>query len=545
MVRGNPEKPARMKKQIPKKYKGFGGAGIRLAEETLPGIVTHSSLHELPQLYACHMFDKAHLVMLAERKIIPLEDAALMLASLREMEAEGVEKVRLKEGGGVHSGEHYLIHRLGEEIGGNIHLGRSSGDLDRVADRIKQRDKLLETMEAVNTFREVLLLVASAEVETVMPGYTHGQQAQPLTFGHQLLAWALMLSRDFKRLESAFQRINVCPAGAAIMTGSSFPLDRYRTSELMGFEKPSENTFDAVHSLDEMLEVFSVVAILHANLARWADDLIFWSGSEAGLIDLPDRFCGTSSILVQKKNPYALEHTRGAAAETIGGLMAAFWGEKGPTGLSIFSRNFYFKPLLLRSFHNALRDLKWLSEVIRYSKINRGRMRELAGAFWAQGTDVAAAIVRDKGLSWRTAHQIVGILVRLCHERGIQPGEVDTELLDEASVEYLGRRIGLEERSLQKALDPDHFVRERTLFGGPAPEESRRRIQAQRMNLKEDRKAVERLQVRIRKASERLENAIDEIIKKYSPRPTRKGVRQSKTRASGSSVRKHKNLKKR
>jgi argininosuccinate lyase len=354
----------------------------------------------------------------------------------------------------------------------------------------------------------------------------------------------LMLSRDFKRLESALRRINVCPAGAAIMTGSSFPLDRHRTSELMGFEKPSENTFDAVHSLDEMLEVFSVIAILHGNLARWADDLIFWSGSEVGLIDLPDRFCGTSSILVQKKNPYALEHTRGAAAETIGGLMAAFWGEKGPTGLSIFSRNFYSKPLLLQSFHHVIRDLKWLSELIRESKINRERMRELAGAFWAQGTDVAAAIVRDKGLSWRTAHQIVGILVRLCHERGIEPRRVDTGLLDEASVEYLGKRVGLEEQSLQKALDPVHFVRERALFGGPAPKESRRRIQALGMKLKEDRKCVARMRVRIRKASEKLENAIDEIIEKYLPQPTRKGTRESKTRAWASSVRKRKNLRK-
>ena len=501
-----------MKKPKKKGYHGFQKAGIRLSEDTLPDIVTHSSENELPLLYACHMFDRAHLVMLAEENIIPRKDAALMLAALREMEEEGIEKVRLEVGGGIHSGEHYLINRLSEDVGGRIHLGRSSGDLDKVAERIKQRDELLKIMDAVNEFREVVLRVAELNLETVMPGYTHGQHAQPTTFGHYLLAWAAVLSRDFKRLESLYHRINTSPAGAAIMTGTNFPVNRHRTSDLLGFENPCENTLDAIHSTDDLLEVFAVIALLHASLAKWAEDLILWSGNEIKMVELPDRFCGTSSILVQKKNPYALEHIRGAAAETIGGLMTSFFGEKGTTGLSIFSRKFHSHQALLRSFRNILRDLRWMIGLLPALKLDRELMAQRAGAFWAQATDIAGAIVRDKGYSWRTAHQIAGILVRLSHERGIKPIDVNSSLLDEAALAYMGKPIGLSEESLHKSLDPLEFVKGRTLYGGPAPEESQKRIANFSRNLEGDRETAAVIRQRIEDAKDKLERAVDNII---------------------------------
>jgi len=187
-----------MKKQKQKEYRGFRTAGIRLVEELLPDIVYGSSDHELPQLYAYHMFDKAHLVMMAEENIIPRRYAALMLDSLREMEAEGLETVRLKLGGGMYSAEKYLIRKLSEEIGGCIHLARSSGDMNKVGDKIKQRDSLVDVMETINDFRDKLIKVAAEHLNTVMPGYTHGKHAQPTTFGHQLLAWEAVLSRDFE-----------------------------------------------------------------------------------------------------------------------------------------------------------------------------------------------------------------------------------------------------------------------------------------------------------------------------------------------------------
>lgn len=494
------------------RYSGFRGSGIRLVEDPLPDILIHSSEHELPQLSACHMFDKAHLVMLAEENIIPVKDAALMLTCLRKMESQGVEKTRLASGGGIHSGEHYLINALGEEIGGKIHTGRSSADLDKVADRVVQRARLLEIMEAVNDLRAVLLAAAKTHIAAVMPGYTHGQQAQPLTFGHQMLSWAAALSRDFDRLKSVSRRINVSPAGAAIMTGSGFALNRQRTAHLLGFDRPSENTLDAVHGPDDLLEVFSTLAVLHANLARWADDVILWSGSEMAMIDLPDRFCGTSSILAHKKNPYAMEHVRGAAAHTVGGVMSAFFAEKGPTGMGIFSRNFYVKPALLHSFDNMVRDLQWFTAMIPALRLEKKRMAEMAGGFWATASEVAELMVRQRGLSWRTAHQITGILVRICRERGLGPSQVDSGLLDEAAAAYFGKPLHLDPVSLRNALDPGRFVEARTLLGGPAPVESRRRIRRFREGLKRDRMTVLHMQRRLGAAAEELERAVDSII---------------------------------
>ncbi|MDB4444206.1 argininosuccinate lyase [bacterium] len=501
-----------MKKQKQEEYRGFRTAGIRLTEELLSDVVWGSSQYEASQLYAYHMFDKAHLVMLAEEEIIPLRDAALMLSGLREMEEKGIEKVRMEVGGGMYSGEVYLIRKLSEEVGGRIHLGRSSADMGKVGDKIRQRDRLLDVMEAVNEYREALLKIALKHVATVMPGYTHGQHAQPTTLGHLLVAYASAISRDFARSGAAYYRINMSPAGAAIMTGSNFPINRKRTAELLGFERPCGNTLDAVHNYDDMMEVFSVIAILHLNLSRFADDVIFWTGSEVGMVEIPDRFCVTSSILMQKKNANALEHIGGAAACTIGGLVTAFVGERKPTGLSITPRNYYSRPALFKTFDDVLRDLKWLTILIQDIKVSKDIMKQRAGAYWAQATDIAGALVKDKKMPWRTAHQIVGILVRLSQERGFAPCNVNTKLLDEAAMEYMGEPVGLSEESLRKALDPFEFVSGRTLYGGPAPEEVRKQIGELGKELKQDKKTVADMRAHLQEASGKLEKAVDTII---------------------------------
>jgi argininosuccinate lyase len=460
---------------------------------------------------ACHAFDKAHLVMLAEEGLIPRRDAALMLAGLRELD-DDEGKALQAVGGGIHSGEQYLIRKLSEEVGGRIHLGRSSGDLDRTAAKIRQREKLLAVMTSVIGFRSTLLKAAKAHAGTVMPGYTHGQQAQPLTLGFTFLHWAAALVRDFRRLLGAYHGVNRSPAGAAILTGSDFPLNRHRVAELLGFSDPYENAMDAVHSADDMLEAFSAIAILHANLARWADDLIFLSGSDLALVELPDRFCSISSIMPQKKNPVALEHIRGAAAETVGGLVAAFGAESGPTGLAVFPRYHYAQPALDRAFDLVLRDIGWLGAIVSGLKANLEAMEERADSLWATASDLAGALVRHRDLPWRTSHQIVGILVRLCLERGIKPDAVTTALLDEAAVEYMGRPLDLGMETIRKALDPRESVRRRSLYGGTAPRETNRRIAAFKRRLDEDRACCANLREGLAGAAARLEEAIDAIL---------------------------------
>lgn len=501
-----------MKKPKDSEYKGYRSAGIRLKEEILSDIDTGSSRNEPHHIYACHMFDKAHIVMLAEENLIPLKHAAQMLECFRKIKSEELLDTLIGVGGGIHSGEQYLVRKLSHEIGGKIHLGRSSGDLDKVALKITIRNKILTIIDALNSFRKILLTVAKQNVDTIMPGYTHGQPAQPLTFGHQLLYWATALSRDFDRLKSVFHRVNSSPAGAGILTGSNFSLNRNRTSDLLGFDNPCENTIDAVHCPDDILETFSVIGILHTNLSRWADDIIFLSTPEIGMLDIPDRLCSISSMLPQKKNPVALEHIRGSAANTLGGLITAFHGESGQTGLGIYSRYHYSKPSIDRALNYVARDIKWMAAIISDIKVNKDLMKKKAGAFWATASDLASALVKYKDLPWRTAHQIVCIFVRLSLEKGISRSEVDSALLDEAAIEYTGNAIGLEENILKKFLDPVETVKLKNLYGGPAADECLRSIKRMMETLNMDVSYAMNIRNKIIGASYNLEKAIDNII---------------------------------
>ena len=462
-------------------------------------------------LYAVHAFDKAHLVMLAEQGLIPREAAVAMVRSLRATEADGFEKARGAAGGGLHSGEHLLIRQLGEDVGGHVHLGRSSGDLGAVSARIVQRDALLDVMAELNALRATTLEVAESHAETVMPGYLQGQHAQPVTLGHYLAGWAAVLERDFARAREAYGRINESPAGAAIMTGSDFPVDRHRVSDLLGFDRPSQNTLDAILSNDSLLDSFAVLAFLNADLSRWAEDVLLWTTSEFDLAEIPDRFCGTSSILMQMKSPYAPEFVKGLGAAAVGGLVTAFIVERSATGLALLDRQYSYDALW-RLQRDSLRDLRWWRELLASLEWNVGRMEALAGEHWATATDLAGALVRERGLPWRTAHQIVGILVRLAEERGLVPGDVTTELLDEAAVEYQGEPVGLSGDAIRQALDPRHFIGARHLYGGPAPETLRRGVDELRASLERDEAALESAAERVASAQRTLETAVDALL---------------------------------
>ena len=500
-----------MRKQSSETYRGYRTAGIRLTEELVPHASSLRSGMREDVFYAVHAFDKAHLVMMAEEGLIPRADAVSMLRALREMEAQKVPQVREQVGGGQHSGEQFLIRRLGEEVGGRLHLGRSSGDLGVVTNRLRQRDRLLEVLESVNALREVVLRRANEHLETVMPSYAHGRQAQIVTFAFVMLEWASVLERDVFRLRRAFERTNVSAAGTTVGTGTNFPLNRYRTMELLGFDDLDQNASNAHNSRDILFEAFAALAILNANLARWSDDLMFWSTNESAMVDFADRFCGTSSIMMQKKNPYATEIAKGGAYDTIAGLLEAFFIGKGPAQLAILDWRFG-EAALWRAFDNSLADLRMFTELIATLTIKVDRMREVLGFSWVQATDVAAALVTEKGLPWRSAHQIVGIAARLASKRGIPPKEITPALLDEAALAYQGSPVKLSHEALQRAMDPLEFVRSRKLYGGPAPEEVNARINDFAQVLNRDRQWVAEVRQRLQNSAAKLEKAIDDLL---------------------------------
>jgi argininosuccinate lyase len=489
-------------------YAGPRGLGIRMTEPLMPGLTTQYGPAEDAMLDAYHLFDKAHLVMLGEEQLIPRQDAAAMLAALRDMEAEGISTVRNQVGGGMHSGEQYLIRRLGYDIGGRIHLGRSTGDFGAVARRLRERTRLLELIEGIAALRAAVLALAEQHLETVMPGQTGSQPAQPVTLAHQLLHWSATLDRHAQRAAQAYARVNQSPAGAAILTGSSFAMNRHRTAELMGFDAPITNTFDAIQGHDDELDTIEVAVSLNISLARWANDLTFWSTAEAGYVRIPDAFCGTSSIMAQKRNPAILPAIRNAASEALGAYAttaSAFittTGEFGGDG----------GDSLHRSFDSAIRGMGWLTRLLPALQVNTDRMLEAAGSHWAQATDLAAALVTELGLPWRIGHQLAAITVRLAEERNIHPLDVTTELVDEAAVTYMDRPVGLTPEALAAALDPAHFIAARTLLGGPAPSEAARQLAEHRTQLAGTSRDLQARTTTLEAASTTLEAAIDALI---------------------------------
>lgn len=458
-----------------------------------------------------HAFDTAHMVMLVECGIVARQPGARILEALRAAEPSRLVELRQAAGGGIHAGERFLAARLGPAIAANLGLARSSGDLSAVAMRLHARQSAEHLARLVNGFRAALLAFAEAERETVMPGTTHGQHAQPTTLGH----WAMMveaaLARDQERLLAFRVRANRSPAGAGIMTGSDFPIDRARVARLLGFDAVMVNTMDAILSHDLEIDFATTILQLAHLLARFADDLMLWSTFEYAMIELPDWFCGTSSMMPQKKNPDGLEDIKGIAAAATGLVVSIAGTERGPTGLPIIER---------RRSDRALRQvvtdlagrLAMLPALLSEMVVKRDRLRDLAGANWAQATDLAALAVRHGGIDWRSAHELVGAFVRHCLGAGVKPAQASAALFDEVATRGGGVALNLPERDFSKSLDPSAFVARRGLVGGPAPAALRRAILQARRRLIREEKTLAALEAHNEAAQAELARAVAAIV---------------------------------
>jgi argininosuccinate lyase len=380
-----------------------------------------------------------------------------------------------------------------------------------VARRITFRSHVHRLLGALEAVRGTLLDLAEAHLDSVMPGYTHGQHAQPTTFAHWCTMFEEAFARDAARLLSFHQRLNRSPAGAAIMTGSDFALDRQRTSDLLGFDAPLSHTMDAILSHDLEMEYAAVLAVLAQTIGRLADDLFLWSTTEFAMVELPDRYCGTSSIMPQKKNPDGLEDMKGLAAQSLGFLVTVFAAEKGPTGFPIMERR-NSQAVLWDLGRGLAGRLETLAPLLADMQVRTARMRALAGANWAQATDLAAAIVRHAGLDWRSAHQMVGVFVRQCLEAGIVPAAARSGDLDRAAATLGVAPPALTDAAFAAAMDAAEFVRRRTMLGAPGPTAVLREAAAARARLAGDAAHLACHRQRGRDAAAGLEAAIDAVL---------------------------------
>jgi argininosuccinate lyase len=427
------------------------------------------------------LYDLAHAVMLIEQRIIPEAAGRAILGALLEMHPREPAGTPLDPlvGDILTIREQELVDRLGPDVGGRLHTGRSRGETyNAVLPRLIERERLLDLLEAELDLVGSLLTLGRQHSDTVMPGYSHLQHAQPTTFAHYLVSFAFPSLRNLERGLQAYARTNQSPAGSGIFAGSAYPMDRQRLAALLGFDGTLPNTRDAVWSEDHTLDMLLVANQTMISIARLAQDVQLWSTYEFSMLTLADRHSSSSSIMPQKKNPYSLEYLRGLTSTLQGSLLTALSLLKAPSEeLDLM----IFQPRLFEAVEQATRAATLMARVVDGLEVHVQRMAALSGANFSQATDLADHLSIRYGLAFRTAHRIVGTLVRLADAAGLAPTDVTPALLDQAASEVIGRPLGFDGAELDALLDTGALVRARRLLGGPAPEQTLLQIeQAQR-----------------------------------------------------------------
>lgn len=488
--------------------------GGRLTGEVLP--LVNEVRNSFSRLIICkgwQMDDKAHTVMLTEEGIIPKEAGIKILKALRQMEKEGVEKVKREIGGhsrGCLLGELYVTRVLGPDIGGWINCGRSGAEIGLVGWRVEARDDIIAILKELANIRRTFLEKAGEHIETVMPGYTGLQQAETLTLGFYLLGWVHQFERDSERFQAAYKHTNISPAGCGILTATDYPINRERQQELLGFDSTFTNARDGLWSTDQFLEFLSAMVTTAGTLSKLADDLTIWQSSEFGMVEEPMAYSSTSAIMPQKKNPSA-SCIRGLYGAIIGVLMSFL--AIGKTHSDAFDTDSMGLGLMFSGAPpKCLAALQLMNGIVKDLEVNKELMKERAGMFWTQAVSLANAIVREKKIPFRTAHAIVGRLVRMAYDEGKKPQDTTSEMLDGAAKAYGAQPLYLNEGVLREALDPAIIVKSKKVLGGTAPERIREDIARSLERVKEDEKVVATMESKLAAAERRLEEAVDKII---------------------------------
>ncbi|GEP04516.1 argininosuccinate lyase [Methylobacterium oxalidis] len=408
----------------------------------------------------------AHVAMLGETGILPAEDVAAISAGLKTVQAE-IESGQLafrRELEDIHMNVESRLTEIVGPAAGRLHTARSRNDQVATDMKLWVRDTLDSLDLQAADLQRALAEKARAHAATVMPGFTHLQSAQPVTFGHHLLAYVEMLGRDRGRLADARARLNECPLGAAALAGTSFPIDRHATAAALGFDRPTANSLDSVADRDFALEALAAAAICAVHLSRFAEELVVWTSAQFGFVRLSDGFTTGSSIMPQKRNPDAAELVRAKAGRVIGALSGLLIVMKGlPLAYSKDMQEdkegtfdaLQTLSLCLAAMTGMVRDLEPVAETLARA----------AGSGYATATDLADWLVRELGLPFRDAHHVTGRLVGAASARGVG--------LEELSLSEMQAAEPRITQAVYAVLGVGNSVTSRTSYGGTAPDNVR------------------------------------------------------------------------
>jgi len=459
-------------------------------------------------LEAVIKINQAHVTMLTEQKIIDSKMGAKLLQALAELDPKmkldaSVEDVHLAV-------EEEVNKKVGAETGGNLHIAKSRNDQVATAIRMTLRENLLDLMNHVIKLQEALIELAAEHTETLFPSYTHLHPAQPVTFAHILVSYVDALERSLKRLEETYPRVNLCPMGAGAIATTSFPINRNRTAELLGFSKVHENSIDAVGSRDFILETSANLTLLAVDISRMAEDLIIWSAPDFGIVELPASFAFTSSIMPQKKNPDVLEVVRARMSQVLGNFLASATTMKAlPSGYNLDFQE--ITPKLWESLETVADSLCMLSEIVKNLKVNKNVFSKPVLEF-ATTTELANMLVKKYNVPFRTSHRIVGAAVKTLLDKKLALSELTPELLNKTAKDSAGITLAVKLADIKHSVDPKKFVESHKTMGGPAPAEVKRMLKNRKqltsqskMNLKEKKGMLEKA-----------DNQLKSVVQRYS-----------------------------
>ncbi|EIJ79262.1 argininosuccinate lyase [Bacillus methanolicus PB1] len=401
---------------------------------------------------------KAHAAMLSKCGILTKDEGKLIIEGLNRLKEKALKEelsfsIKLED---IHLNlESMLTEEIGP-VGGKLHTARSRNDQVAVDMHLYLRKQVLIIIDLISEFQEVLLEKAEENVETIMPGYTHLQRAQPISFAHHLMAYFWMLERDKQRFSESLKRINRSPLGAGALAGTTFPIDREYSAEMLGFDGIYENSLDAVSDRDFILEFLSDSSILMMHLSRFSEEIILWASQEFRFIELDDSFSTGSSIMPQKKNPDMAELIRGKTGRVYGNLIGLLTVLKG-LPLAYNKDMQEDKEGMFDTVKTVTGSLKIFAGMIRTMKVNKEQMEKSVKNDFSNATELADYLA-DKGVPFREAHEIVGKLVLSCVQKGC--------FLADLTLEEFKASSPLFEEDIYDALNPYNAVKRRNSAGG-------------------------------------------------------------------------------
>jgi argininosuccinate lyase len=463
------------------------------------------------QMFNIH---RAHVVMLAEQDILTKKEAGEILRGVEavaQIDSHTLEYDPLFEDL-FFMMEHKISEVIGPELAGKMHIARSRNDMGVAMYRLALREHILTLMKSSMLLADALLEQINEHAETVITAYTHTQPAQPTTFGHYLTAILDVFLRDINRLWSAYETVNRSPMGAAALSTTSFPINRKRVCDLLGFSELVENSYDAIAGADYLVESAIAVLSMMVNCGRWIQDFLQLVTREYNIIKVADPYVQISSIMPQKRNPVSIEHSRSLASSSAGEALAAIQMIHNTPFGDIVDTEDDLQPHLYRSYEKANRVIRLMHAVVRTMEVDKERALNQAKNSCITITELADVLARDKAVPFRLAHQIASTIAKKCSNEKLELNELSLQTMNK-EISKLSN-VTLNQKEWESIICPIEFVKRRNIQGGPNPDEVRRINEERKIVIGAFEKRLQKERDLLRSAETKLTEAVQKLIEK-------------------------------